>query len=99
MFRLEHTAELKEDLWWQAGLENIRRCDTLITILRECGSLWRKGKYQVDDYIREKGLPASFLYTGNFFENMVYRSHMQYDREKDAVEFRQPVIKETTTRE
>lgn len=56
-----------------------------------------EGKYQVDDYIREKGLPASFLYTGNFFENMVYRSHMQYDREKDAVEFRQPVIKETTT--
>ncbi|KZT04881.1 NAD(P)-binding protein [Laetiporus sulphureus 93-53] len=55
-----------------------------------------EGKYQVDDYIREKGLPASFLYTGNFYENMVYRSHMQYDREKDLVEFRQPIVKETT---
>jgi len=55
-----------------------------------------EGKYQVDDYIREKGLPASFLYTGNFFENMVYRSHMQYNREKDTVEFRQPIVKETT---
>jgi len=55
-----------------------------------------EGKYQVDDYIREKGLPASFLYTGNFYENMVYRSHMQYHREKDQVEFRQPIVKETT---
>ncbi|KAI0922876.1 hypothetical protein AcV5_009745 [Taiwanofungus camphoratus] len=55
-----------------------------------------EGKYQVDDYIREKGLPASFLYTGNFYENMVFRSHMRYDAEKDVVEFRQPIIKETT---
>ena len=57
------------------------------------------GKYQVDDYIRETGLPAVFLYTGNFYENMVYRSHMVYHADKDQVEFRQPIVKETTQRE
>ncbi|PCH37493.1 NAD(P)-binding protein [Wolfiporia cocos MD-104 SS10] len=55
-----------------------------------------EGKYQVDDYIREKNLPACFLYTGNFYENMVYRAHMQYDAERDLVEFRQPIVKATT---
>ncbi|CCM05618.1 uncharacterized protein FIBRA_07847 [Fibroporia radiculosa] len=55
-----------------------------------------EGKYQVDDYIRETGLPASFLYTGNFYENMVYRSHMQYHSDRDLVEFRQPIVKDTT---
>ena len=57
------------------------------------------GKYHVDDYIRERGLPATFLYTGNFYENMVFRAHMKYDRELDRVEFQQPIIKETTQRE
>lgn len=56
------------------------------------------GKYHVDDYMREKNLPGTFLYTGNFYENMVLRSHMKYDRELDRVEFHQPVIKETTQR-
>ncbi|EJF66364.1 NAD(P)-binding protein [Dichomitus squalens LYAD-421 SS1] len=55
-----------------------------------------EGKYHVDDYIREKGLPAVFLYTGNFYENMVLRSHMKYNHDLDRVEFHQPVIKETT---
>ncbi|KAM5536537.1 hypothetical protein V8D89_009814 [Ganoderma adspersum] len=55
-----------------------------------------EGKYHVDDYIRERGLPATFLYTGNFYENMVFRAHMKYDRELDRVEFHQPIIKETT---
>ena len=52
----------------------------------------------MDDYIRERGLPATFLYTGNFYENMVFRGHMKYDRELDRVEFQQPIIKETTQR-
>ncbi|GBE83552.1 NAD(P)-binding protein [Sparassis crispa] len=55
-----------------------------------------EGKCQVDEYIRETGLPATFLYTGNFYENMVYRAHMQYDPEADVVEFHQPVVKEDT---
>ena len=54
------------------------------------------GKFHVDDYIREKGFPAVFLYTGNFYENMVFRSHMKYNRDLDRVEFHQAVIKETT---
>ena len=52
----------------------------------------------MDDYIRERGLPATVLYTGNFYENMVFRAHMKYDRELDRVEFQQPIIKETTQR-
>ncbi|KAI0364986.1 NAD-P-binding protein [Pilatotrama ljubarskyi] len=55
-----------------------------------------EGKHHVDDYIREKNLPAVFLYTGNFYENMVLRSHVRYNRELDRVEFHQPVINETT---
>lgn len=55
-----------------------------------------EGKYQVDDYIRSKNLPASFLFTGNFYENMIFRSHVTYNREEDVVEFKQPIIKPTT---
>ncbi|OCH92791.1 NAD(P)-binding protein [Obba rivulosa] len=55
-----------------------------------------EGKCQVDDYIRVKGLPASFLFTGNFYENMIFRSHMTYNREQDVVEFKQPIIKPNT---
>ncbi|KAI0820168.1 NAD-P-binding protein [Trametes gibbosa] len=55
-----------------------------------------EGKHHVDDYIREKGCSAVFLYTGNFYENMVFRSHMQYNSQLDRVEFRQAIIKENT---
>ncbi|KAI0658732.1 NAD-P-binding protein [Cubamyces menziesii] len=55
-----------------------------------------EGKYHVDDYIREKNVPAVFLYTGNFYENMVLRSHMKYNHVLDRVEFHQPIIKEDT---
>ncbi|KAI0771072.1 NAD-P-binding protein [Trametes elegans] len=55
-----------------------------------------EGKYHVDDYIREKGVPGVFLYTGNFYENMVSRQHVQYNRALDHVEFRQPIIEWTT---
>ncbi|KAH9884115.1 NAD-P-binding protein [Cubamyces lactineus] len=55
-----------------------------------------EGKHHVDDYIREKNVPAVFLYTGNFYENMVLRSHMKYNNELDRVEFHQPIIKEDT---
>jgi len=55
-----------------------------------------EGKYHVTQYIQETGLPAIFLYTGNFYENMIYRSHMVYHCDKDQVEFLQPIVKETT---
>lgn len=51
-----------------------------------------EGKHHVDDYIRELGLPASFLYTGNFYENMVLRGHVSYHKETDSFEFRQAII-------
>lgn len=55
-----------------------------------------EGKHRVDDYIREKGVPACFLYTGNFYENMVLRSHVRYDEGTDTVEFRQPIVNADT---
>ena len=57
-----------------------------------------EGKHHVDGYILKKGIPAVFLDTGNFYENLVYRSNMQYDRERDILEFHQPIIRETTER-
>lgn len=57
-----------------------------------CADKSLPGKHHVDDYIRETGLPATFVYTGNFYENMVFRSHVQYDSERDMIEFRQPII-------
>lgn len=50
------------------------------------------GKYHVDDYIREKKYPACFLYTGNFYENMILRSHMKFNAAADIIEFHQPII-------
>ncbi|KUI55842.1 NmrA-like family domain-containing protein 1 [Cytospora mali] len=55
-----------------------------------------EGKYHVDDYIREKGFPACFVYTGNFYENMILRSHMRYNAGTDTVEFHQPLLNADT---
>jgi hypothetical protein len=54
------------------------------------------GKYHVDLYIKEIGLPACFLYTGNFYENMILRNHVRYNAETQEVEFHQAVIQEDT---
>ena len=54
------------------------------------------GKHQVDSYIQSINLPASFIYTGNFYENTVLRKHVVYDREQDVIEFHQPIIKADT---
>ena len=56
------------------------------------------GKYHVDAYIKQIGLPACFIYTGNFYENMVLRQHVRYNKDTQVVEFRQPIIKEDTQR-
>jgi hypothetical protein len=50
----------------------------------------------VDAYIKEIGLPASILYTGNFYENMVLRGHVTYNKDKDLINFRHTVIKRDT---
>ncbi|OAL30871.1 hypothetical protein AYO20_08564 [Fonsecaea nubica] len=51
-----------------------------------------EGKHLVDGYIRELGLHGTFLYTGNFYENMVLRGHMSYNKETDTIIFKQPII-------
>jgi len=55
-----------------------------------------EGKYHVDAYIKEIGLSASIFYTGNFYENMVLRKHVTYNKERDVIEFRHTVIKKDT---
>ncbi|KAI3390467.1 hypothetical protein diail_9567, partial [Diaporthe ilicicola] len=55
-----------------------------------------EGKHHVDAYIQQRDFPACFLYTGNFFENMILRSHMRYDAATDTVEFQQPIVKADT---
>lgn len=52
------------------------------------------GKHLVDGYIRELGLPGCFIFTGNFYENMILRKHMSYDENTDTITFTQPIIKE-----
>ena len=50
-----------------------------------------ENKYKVDAYIKKVGLPAVFFYTGNFFENTIFRSHVKLC-ENGELEFHQPVI-------
>jgi hypothetical protein len=46
----------------------------------------------VDSFIRDIELPALFVLTGNFYENMVLRGHMQYDSDQDILMFKQAII-------
>ncbi|KAH8810939.1 NAD(P)-binding protein [Xylogone sp. PMI_703] len=55
-----------------------------------------EGKHHVDAYIKEIGLPASILYTGNFYENLVLRGHVTYNKAEDIIEFRHTVVKRDT---
>jgi hypothetical protein len=62
-----------------------------------CG-LTAPAKHNVDAYIKEIGLPAVFILTGTFYENMIYRKHARYVEEFDSIEFRHPVIDGNTKR-
>ena len=55
-----------------------------------------QGKYHVDAYIKEIGLPASIFYTGNFYENIVLWGHVSSDKASDVIEFRYIMIKRDT---
>lgn len=55
-----------------------------------------EGKHRVDSFIKESGLPASFVYTGNFYENMIYRGHVRRSEDGASLEFRQPIIQPNT---
>ena len=43
-------------------------------------------------------MPATILYTGNFYENMVLRNHVTYNKETDTLEFKHTIIKRDTKR-
>ncbi|RHZ69812.1 hypothetical protein CDV55_106923 [Aspergillus turcosus] len=51
------------------------------------------GKSRVDDYIREIGLQSVFIATGNFYENLVLRGHVSYDKETDTIMYRHAILK------
>ena len=53
----------------------------------------------MDRFIRDIELPAVFVLTGNFYENMVHRGHMQYDSDRDILMFKQAIIQANAKRE
>ena len=57
-----------------------------------------EGKHRVDRYIQDelKLYSAVFVFTGNFYENMVLRGHVKVVDGGWGIEFRQPIIKETS---
>jgi hypothetical protein len=44
--------------------------------------------------IRNAGVPGAFVRTGNFYENMVLRKYVAYDKEKDLITMTRPIITE-----
>lgn len=56
-----------------------------------------EGKHNVDSYIREIGLAGVFLWTGNFYENLILRGHMNYDQSRDMLIFSQPIIEPSSS--
>lgn len=61
--------------------------------------LIRPAKHRVDRYIVDLDLPATFVLTGTFYDNLIFRKHIVYLKESDSIEFRHPVIKPDTKRE
>lgn len=57
-----------------------------------------EGKHRVDGFIRSINLPAAFVYTGNFYENMIFRGHVRSSEDGKGLEFRQPIIQANTRR-
>ena len=64
-----------------------------------CTRLIRVAKHRVDKYIIDLDLPAVFVLTGTFYDNLIFRKHIVYLKESDKIEFRHPVIKPDTKRE
>lgn len=96
-----HSEEQQGRYLAQAALEADVQCFVWSTLPSSKGmsggrtvSMIYEGKHAVDGYIKEIGLPACFLLTGNFYENMTLRGHVTYNKETDELEFRQPIIRE-----
>ena len=37
-------------------------------------------------------LPGAFILTGNFYENMILRKYVSYDKEEDVILMKRPII-------
>jgi hypothetical protein len=46
----------------------------------------------VDAIIKDAGLPACFVRTGNFYENMILRKYASYNKETDVITMSRPII-------
>ncbi|KAH9928449.1 uncharacterized protein BXZ73DRAFT_102291 [Epithele typhae] len=80
-----------------AALEHRLHCfvwSTLPSSDKLSGGRFGSRIYDVDDYMRKMVRPGTFIYTGNFYENMIFRSHVKYGEEQDRVEFTQAIINE-----
>lgn len=42
--------------------------------------------------IKDAGLPACFVRTGNFYENMILRKYASYDKDTDVITMSRPII-------
>lgn len=56
------------------------------------------GKHSVDAVLRQLGVPGSFILTGNFYENMILRKYVSYDKYTDIITMKRPVVKIDTDR-
>ncbi|KAJ6071577.1 hypothetical protein N7499_009591 [Penicillium canescens] len=52
-----------------------------------------EGKHNVDAYIRQIDLPGVFIFTGNFYENMITRKYVSYDPITDKITMKRPILK------
>lgn len=52
----------------------------------------------MDAVLRQFGVPGSFILTGNFYENMILRKYVSYDKDTDIITMRRPVVKIDTDR-
>jgi hypothetical protein len=59
--------------------------------------MFYSGKHNVDAYIRQIGLPGVFIFTGNFYENMITRKYVSYDPDTDKITMKRPILKPDAT--
>lgn len=52
----------------------------------------------MDAVLRQLGVPGSFILTGNFYENMILRKYVSYDKTTDIITMKRPVVKIDTDR-
>lgn len=96
MLPVEHPSQLSGVLKWRDRCFHIR-VYVLFAFARRRW-LTRVAKHRVDKYIIDLDLPAVFVLTGTFYDNLIFRKHIVYLEELDKIEFRHPVIQPHTKR-